>query len=94
MARLIFDRVLAFFDLRGLNTAETIVAIEYRKLARYLESTGLEGPEAMVALRKLLESRDAAMRAVRVDIDKRLARTRQEAHPRLRPVPDPHDEES
>jgi hypothetical protein len=51
--------ILKYFD----DGAQPIwIALSYRELANKLASS-LDGPESTVSLRKLLESRDAAIRA-------------------------------
>lgn len=63
--------LLQFFELDGIiGEAERSLAANYRNMARIIQSN-LEygsiksGSEATTALRKLLESRDAALRAAK-----------------------------
>lgn len=53
------ERMLSFFD----DGRKTPVAVTYGMLAQLIAVTVAPGPERQVALRKLVESRDAAMRA-------------------------------
>lgn len=54
--------ILEHFDYAHLPQALADVSAPFCELARRVAET-LEGPEATVALRKLLESKDAAVRA-------------------------------
>lgn len=58
------NRMLHHFDIHHLPPALQLVAGPFRELAHKL-SRGPAGPEQTVALRKLLESMDAALRAAR-----------------------------
>jgi len=56
--------MLKFFACEHLPTsASRKVAEEFRALARIIDARIKQGPERTVTLRKLLEARDAAVRA-------------------------------
>lgn len=66
------DRMLKHFEYGHLPKELQVVSKQFRELAEWMcgmrydgnEFTGLEpGPERTVALRKLLEAKDAAVRA-------------------------------
>ena len=59
------ERLLKFFDCEPLrlNARFTAISAQFRSLAEEICSEIDPGPERTVALRKLLESREAAVRA-------------------------------
>ncbi|WP_375188428.1 hypothetical protein [Sphingobium yanoikuyae] len=61
MARIIMEPMLQFFD-GGLEKGPAVIS--FRKLAEQIVMTLPRNPERTVALRKLLEARDCAMRAL------------------------------
>lgn len=61
MARIIIEPMLQFFD-GGLENGPAVIS--FRKLAEQIVMTLPRNPERTVALRKLLEARDCAMRAL------------------------------
>lgn len=57
------DRILKFFDYAHLPGHLQAVSQPFCELATKICNTSEPGPERTVALRKLLESKDAAVRA-------------------------------
>jgi len=55
--------LLRYFAYDHLPEKLQAISKPYHDLARHIESTLPSGPETTVALRKLLESKDAAVRA-------------------------------
>lgn len=55
--------ILKFFEFEHLPLDVQWVSREFHKLAHRLADSGLEGPEITVALRKLLEAKDCAVRS-------------------------------
>jgi hypothetical protein len=61
------ERMLGFFDYEHLQREDLkAVARRFRDLAHLLVKLVPAGPERTVSLRKLLESKDAAVRAVAI----------------------------
>lgn len=58
------ERLLHWFATNHLSARYQIIAGPYATLAQRIVDTLAPGPERTVALRKLLESRDAAFRAL------------------------------
>lgn len=58
------DRMLKWFEYSHLPSHLQIVSEPFNKLATNIVDTIESGPERTVALRKLLEAKDAAVRAV------------------------------
>lgn len=58
------DRMLKLFAFSHLPERLQLVSRPFTNLAHELVATVPQGPERTVALRKLLESKDAAVRAV------------------------------
>jgi len=58
------DTLLQFFDEENFRPELQAIAAPFRELADWLIDTLDRNPERTVALRKLLEARDAAVRAV------------------------------
>lgn len=54
--------ILSFFEYKHLPEPLAVVSMQFSGLADFIAET-LEGPEATVALRKLLEAKDCAVRA-------------------------------
>lgn len=57
------DRILAWFNFNHLQEELRTVSAEFSKLAHFCVQHLQPGPERTVALRKLLEAKDAAVRA-------------------------------
>ena len=57
------QRILKFFEYKHLPEKLQEISKEFHRLAWHLANTVPHGPELTVALRKLLESKDAAVRA-------------------------------
>lgn len=57
------DRMLKWFEFEGLSGELETISHHFLDLARLLCDMIASGPERTVALRKLLESKDAAVRA-------------------------------
>lgn len=57
------ERMLKYFDYKHLPENLQIVSVKFYELACSLCALIERGPERTVALRKLLESKDAAVRA-------------------------------
>lgn len=57
------DRMLKWFEYGHLSSDLQLVAMPFASLADYVVATVAPGPERTVALRKLLEAKDAAVRA-------------------------------
>jgi hypothetical protein len=55
--------ILRFFSFAHLPPTLQVVSSQFYELANYLEVELQSGPEKSTALRKLLESKDAAVRA-------------------------------
>lgn len=55
--------ILRYFNWEHLPQKLAVVSRDFEMLARILDQTLPNGPEKSVALRKLLESKDAAVRA-------------------------------
>jgi hypothetical protein len=55
--------ILRFFNAAHLPAHLAVVSVPFGELARHLDQALENGPEKSVALRKLLESKDAAVRA-------------------------------
>jgi len=55
--------IMRFFEFDHLPDNLKVVSSHFWELACHLEATLPTGPEKSVALRKLLESKDAAVRA-------------------------------
>lgn len=55
--------IMRYFQYSHLPQHLQAVSRPFGELAEHLESTLADGPEKSVALRKLLESKDAAVRA-------------------------------
>ena len=62
-AEISLDDVLRFFDYDHLPRHLQAVSAPFSKIADVILSTSMHCPERSVALRKLLESKDAAVRA-------------------------------
>lgn len=60
--------ILQYFDYRHLPPGLASVSREFARLA-FSIADNAQGPEATVALRKLLEAKDAAVRASKQDMD-------------------------
>lgn len=60
--------ILRYFEYEHLTGPIKIVSATFWSMSRYLEGTLPAGPEKSVALRKLLEAKDAAVRAA-LDLD-------------------------
>ncbi len=58
------DRMLKWFEYEHLPEHLKVVSIKFYELAHSVCALVESGPERTVALRKLLESKDAAVRAV------------------------------
>lgn len=57
------SQILRYFEHEHLPAPLALVSRQFYDLAHYLEGLLPDGPEKTVALRKLLESKDAAVRA-------------------------------
>jgi hypothetical protein len=57
------ERMLKWFEYEHLPEHLKKVSMPFREFARLLVETLETGPERTIALRKLLESKDAAVRA-------------------------------
>lgn len=58
------EAILRFFDFMHLPQHLKVVSVEFYVLAHALvEEHKLDGPELTIALRKLLEAKDAAVRS-------------------------------
>lgn len=57
------ERMLKYFDYKPLPENLQVVSVKFYELACSLCALIEKGPERTVALRKLLESRDSAVRA-------------------------------
>src|SRR6187401_563475 len=57
------ERLLKWFEFSHLPPALRVVSSKYSTMAKDLVDTIMPGPERTIALRKLLESKDAAVRA-------------------------------
>lgn len=57
------DQMLKWFEYGHLSSELQAVSSEFYELAIFVCSTIENGPERTVALRKLLEAKDAAVRA-------------------------------
>lgn len=57
------DRMLQFFEFGHLPPELGAVSAGFQELARHLVATLPQNPERTVALRKLLEAKDCAVRA-------------------------------
>jgi len=55
--------IMRYFSFDHLQPAQREISKEFFALALSLDEDLLDGPEKSVALRKLLESKDAAVRA-------------------------------
>jgi hypothetical protein len=66
IASLCAERMLKFFAFGHLREDLKAVSKPFSELAHYLVEIVPEGPERTVALRKLLEAKDAAVRAVAI----------------------------
>lgn len=62
------DRLLRYFEHGHLNGEQERVADRFSDLAHWVTDNLPAGPETTVALRKLLEAKDAAVRAS-LDLD-------------------------
>jgi hypothetical protein len=60
------DRLLTFFGYEHLRPELQMVSLPFHALAQHVAKVVPEGHERTVALRKLLEAKDAAVRAVAV----------------------------
>jgi hypothetical protein len=60
------ERLLKFFAYDHLRADLQLVSMPFSMIARRLVETIPAGPERTVALRKLLEAKDAAVRAVAI----------------------------
>jgi hypothetical protein len=60
------ERMLKFFAFGHLREDLQAVSIPFSELAHLIVETVPVGPERTVALRKLLEAKDAAVRAVAI----------------------------
>lgn len=58
------EHIMQFFEYAHLPQHLQLVSMEFRKLADGILANIPRNPERTVALRKLLESKDAAVRAV------------------------------
>ena len=58
------DRMLRWFQFDHLPSHLKEVSLPFRELAEGIENSIPAGPERTVAFRKLLEAKDAAVRAV------------------------------
>ena len=58
------DPILQFFEYHDLPVRHHTIARQYYVLVHYIAETTPRNPERTVAYRKLLESRDAALRAL------------------------------
>lgn len=58
------ERMLKWFDYSHLPQHLQPISSKFCELAAFIESDIERGPERTVALRKLLEAKDAAVRAV------------------------------
>lgn len=58
------EHILQFFDPAEAPEAEHDVSVAFQNLAIQIVNTVPRNPERTVALRKLLESKDAALRAM------------------------------
>lgn len=58
------DRMLRWFESDHLPPHLASVVSKFRELAEFVVETTAPGPERTVALRKLVESKDCAVRAV------------------------------
>ena len=57
------ERMMQWFEYAHLPAHLQTVSLEFHNLADWIETNILPGPERTVALRKLLEAKDAAVRA-------------------------------
>jgi hypothetical protein len=57
------DRMLKWFDLEGIHGPERYIRSQFQLTATTLVTSLEPGPERTVALRKLLEAQEAAVRA-------------------------------
>jgi len=57
------DRIMKHFSYDHLPSSLRNVSIRFHNLASYIVETLEPGPERTVALRKLLEAKDAAVRS-------------------------------
>jgi hypothetical protein len=62
--------ILRYFEFSHLPMKLQMVSVMFHDVAHDLVNLGLDGPELTVALRKLLESKDAAVRAA-LDLEDR-----------------------
>jgi hypothetical protein len=60
------ERMLKFFAYEHLRADLQEVSIPFCELAHHIVEIVPDGPERTVALRKLLEAKDAAVRAVAI----------------------------
>jgi hypothetical protein len=60
------ERMLKFFAYAHLRADLQAVSIPFFELAHHIVEIVPDGPERTVALRKLLEAKDAAVRAVAI----------------------------
>lgn len=58
------EHVLRFFRCEHMGVSAQLVAQPFQDLAKQICSRAPNSPETTIALRKLLESRDAALRAI------------------------------
>lgn len=56
--------ILRFFKCEHMKVSAQMVAQPFADLAKQISERAPDSPETTVALRKLLESRDAALRAI------------------------------
>lgn len=57
------ERMLKWFRYTHLSTELQLLSIPFATLADFIVENTMVGPERTVALRKLLEAKDAAVRA-------------------------------
>lgn len=57
------EPIMQFFDSAHLSESRQAVALPFARLAEQIHDTIHRNPERTVALRKLLEAKDAAVRA-------------------------------
>lgn len=58
------EGIVQYFDHGHLSTDAQVVAAAFYQTARFIHKVLDEGPEKSVALRKLLEGKDAAVRSI------------------------------
>lgn len=57
------ERMMRWFEYKHLPSALQVVSRQFHDCATWIEANIKSGPERTVALRKLLEAKDAAVRA-------------------------------